>query len=89
MRRQLAPIGKSTRPSAAREKAHEVEDGLSELEHRLFQVRHLALAARMMGSSDDMPKEPGSCRKTFHQILVDLRMRREAFIKRIAGDKAQ
>jgi len=46
------------KPSGTLDKAQEVSHGLSEFETPFLQVRHLALAARM-GSSDDMPKEPG------------------------------
>lgn len=40
--------------------ADQVKDGLSEMESPLINVRNLAYAARMMGSADDMPREPGA-----------------------------
>ena len=49
------------KPSAGTggDKAQEISSGLSQFETPFLQVRNLALAARMMGSSDDMPREPG------------------------------
>ena len=40
--------------------AEQVKDGLSEMETPLVNVRNLAHAARMLGSSDDMPGDEGA-----------------------------
>ena len=46
--------------------------GLSEFETPFLQIRHLAMAARMMGSSDDMPKEPGLALDTVADKIIDM-----------------
>jgi hypothetical protein len=60
------------KPPGARDKAQEVSSGLSALETPLRQVRHLAFAARMMGSSDDMSKEQGAALDTLADKIVDM-----------------
>jgi len=60
------------KPSGTRDKAQEVSHGLSEFETPFLQVRHLALAARMMGSSDDMPREPGLALDAVADKIVDM-----------------
>jgi hypothetical protein len=41
-------------------KINEVADGLSEMEIPFYEVRNLAMAARMMASADAMPKDAGA-----------------------------
>ena len=60
------------KPSGTRDKAQEVSHGLSEFETPFLQVRHLALAARMMGSSDDMPKEAGLALDAVADRMIDM-----------------
>ena len=52
---------------------------MGELEHRAGQS---GLGIEKVCGSERVICFAQSCRKTFHQILVDLRMRREAFIKK-------
>ena len=54
---------------------------MGELEHRAGQS---GLGIEKACGSERVVRFAQPRRKTFHQILVDLRMRREAFIKRIA-----
>jgi hypothetical protein len=49
---------------------NEVADGLSEMESPLLAVRNLAMAARMMGSADDIPKEPGAALDALADTIV-------------------
>jgi hypothetical protein len=42
------------------DKLKEIHDRLSDLEGPLLQARSLAMAARMMGSADEMPKDAGA-----------------------------
>jgi hypothetical protein len=45
---------------------------LAELETPYLQVRNLAMAARMMGSADDMPKEPGAALDALADTIVTM-----------------
>lgn len=49
----------------------EVHDGLSELESPILRLRNLAYAARMLASSDEMPKEPGAALDSVADTLVE------------------
>jgi hypothetical protein len=53
-------------------KMQQVSTPLSDLETPFFQVRHLALAARMMGSSDEMPKEEGAALDTVADRIITI-----------------
>jgi hypothetical protein len=61
-----------SKPSETSAKAQELQGGLSDLETPLCQVRHLALAARMMGTSDAMPKEEGAALDTVADKIVSM-----------------
>jgi hypothetical protein len=50
--------------------ADQVKDGLSEMESPLVEVRNLAYAARMLGSADDMPRDPGAALDTLADQIV-------------------
>src|SRR5258705_13220864 len=54
------------------EKAREISSGLSDMETPFLQVRNLALAARMMGSSDAMTKEEGAALDTLADTIVTM-----------------
>jgi len=49
----------------------QLADGLSEMETPFLEVRNLAFAMRMLGSSDDMPKDPGAALDALADIVVD------------------
>lgn len=49
----------------------EVSDGLSELESPVLRLRNLAYPARMLASSDDMPKEAGAALDSLADTLVN------------------
>jgi hypothetical protein len=49
----------------------EVYHGLSELESPVLRLRNLAYAARMLASSDEMPKEPGAALDSLADTLVN------------------
>jgi hypothetical protein len=82
------------KPSGAREKAQKISSGLSDLETPFFEVRHLAYAARMMGSAGDMPKEAGAALDVLADKIVtmmdELLKERERLwrLAREAGDTA-
>jgi hypothetical protein len=44
-----------------REKVQEIASEIDDLESPVLAARNLAMAARMLGSSDDMPTYPGNC----------------------------
>lgn len=49
----------------------EVSQALSELESPILRLRNLAYAARMLASSDEMPKEPGAALDSLADTLVN------------------
>ena len=51
------------------EKLQEVESRLSDLETPLLEARNLAMAARMMASADEMPKDSGAALDTIADML--------------------
>jgi hypothetical protein len=53
------------------EKVKEVSDGLFDLESAFLEVRNLAYAVRMLGSSDEMPKEPGAALDALADQIVN------------------
>jgi hypothetical protein len=57
-------------PSLQSSAGSEVEDGLFEMESPVLEVRNLAMAARMMGSADSMPKEPGAALDALADTMV-------------------
>jgi hypothetical protein len=42
------------------DKLKEIQNRFSELEEPLYEARNLAMAARMMASADEMPKDAGA-----------------------------
>ena len=54
-----------------RQRVKEIESEISELESPVLEARNLALAARMLGSSDDMPKDPGAALDSVADMLVE------------------
>jgi hypothetical protein len=70
----------------------EVEDGLGEMESPLLEVRNLALAARIMASGDEMPKDAGLALKAlanliFKKMVVLVKERERLW--RLASDAAK
>jgi len=49
----------------------EIESGICDLETPVLDARNLAMAARMLGSSDDMPKNPGAALDSVADMLVE------------------
>jgi hypothetical protein len=60
------------KPSGAGEKAQEISIGLAVMETPFLQVRNLAMAARMMGSCDDMPKAAGAALDALADHIVTM-----------------
>jgi hypothetical protein len=55
----------------APEKVEEIASEISELESPVLAARNLAMAARMLGSSDDMPKDPEAALDSVADMLVE------------------
>jgi hypothetical protein len=55
--------------SADRCKVREIAHEIAEMESPLLEVRNLAVAVRMMGSADDMPKEHGAALDSVADML--------------------
>jgi hypothetical protein len=53
------------------EKAQEIAGQISDLENSVRVARNLAMAIRMLGSSDDMPRGPGAALDTVADMLVE------------------
>jgi hypothetical protein len=53
------------------DKINEVADGLSKMEPRFYEVRNLAMAARMMASADEMPRDAGAALDAVADLLYE------------------
>ena len=53
------------------DKLKEVAEGLSEMELPLLNARNLAMAARMMASADEMPKDAGAALDAVADMLFE------------------
>jgi hypothetical protein len=53
-----------------RQRVEEIASKIDELESPVLDARNLALAARMLGSSDDMPRGPGAALDSVADMLV-------------------
>jgi hypothetical protein len=49
---------------------NDVGNGLAEMESAFYRVRNLAYAARMLGSADEMPREPGGALDAIADLIV-------------------
>lgn len=54
----------------ARPTLNDVGNGLAEMESAFYRVRHLAYAALMLGSADEMPEEAGGALDAIAGLIV-------------------
>ena len=67
----LRSIADPLKAGLIREKAQEIASEISDLEDPVRGARNLAMAARMLGSSDDMPAGPGAALDSVADMLVE------------------
>jgi hypothetical protein len=61
----------SSKTMVARQKVEEIASEICELDSAVLGARNLAVAARMLGSSDDMPKGAGAALDSVADMLVE------------------
>lgn len=52
-------------------KINEVSDGLSEMETPFYEVRNLAMAARMMAAAAELPKDAGAALDAVADLIFE------------------
>ena len=69
-----------------------IQDRLCDMEEPLLQARNLAMAARMMGSADEMPKDGGAALDTVADLLfmklVEIMEQREQILELLRSEEA-